>query len=212
VTFWKTKHMLQAVYVYCIYYIGLEVLEAVTMNITIFWDVILCTSNPVQIHRLRAFRLLLSGHFLALFFFMKMEASHSSESMENFYWTTWGHIPEDINVYRYITFQIMVGDFHEEGDGKFDCLHSYWSTNCCGFCFNTTYNFICKGTLSSRRARLMCWQFYFIVFLLVPARVFICLLLLQSFYRPVYSLFYWVLLRKYLLFFLLSYLQSVRPF
>jgi hypothetical protein len=77
--------MLQALHVYCIYYIDLEVLAPVIMKITIFWDVTLCTSNPVQVHRLRGFRLLLNDQFLALFFIMKLEAAHYFETSVHFY-------------------------------------------------------------------------------------------------------------------------------
>jgi hypothetical protein len=91
------RELLTNLYKLFTYYVGSEVLTAVVMKSTIFWDITLC--SLLSVNRLfgGTYRHLLSRWFLALLIFsaLKMEAICSSETSVDTQQTIWRYIPED---------------------------------------------------------------------------------------------------------------------
>jgi hypothetical protein len=79
-------------------YVGYEVLRAVGMKCSIFWDITPCSPSKVNDvwEEYVASACHVSHWLLALFFqTLKMEATYSSETSVDFQWTTQHYIPKD---------------------------------------------------------------------------------------------------------------------
>lgn len=77
------------------YYVGIEVLTVVPVNLTVFWDVMWCS----MLGRYWCFRATCSLHHQVKWFIYSDDRITSSQVLLHIYHTT-HHIPEDSNLYK----------------------------------------------------------------------------------------------------------------